>query len=64
LSGKKGLGVSQMPGVDQPVMHDVGYHVRTGKHDVTEFDWDQYLNFADLHWGPVNTGVVPTGAGK
>jgi hypothetical protein len=31
-------------------MHDVAYHVRDGKHDVTEFDWDQYLAFADLHW--------------
>jgi hypothetical protein len=64
LLGKKGLGVSQMPVVDQPVMHDVGYHVRTGKHDVTDFDWDQYLNFADLHWGPASTGVAPAGAAK
>ena len=39
-----------MPMVDQPVMHDIGYHVRSGKHDVTEFDWDQYLTFADMHW--------------
>ncbi|HXJ39501.1 MAG TPA: hypothetical protein VNH18_09485, partial [Bryobacteraceae bacterium] len=50
LFGKKGLGITQMPMVDQAVMHDVGYHVRSGKHDVTEFDWDQYLAFADLHW--------------
>ncbi|MES1260417.1 MAG: acetylxylan esterase [Acidobacteriota bacterium] len=51
LFGKKGLGVSQMPPVDTPIMHDIGYHVRTGKHDVTEFDWNQYLAFADMHWG-------------
>jgi hypothetical protein len=51
LFGKKGLGVTQMPGPNQPVMHDVGYHVRTGKHDVTEYDWDQYIAFANLHWG-------------
>jgi hypothetical protein len=62
LLGKKGLGVTRMPAVDQPVMHDVGYHVRTGKHDVTEFDWDQYLNFADLHWGSPNAGVTPAAA--
>ncbi|HVW84077.1 MAG TPA: hypothetical protein VHB50_05335 [Bryobacteraceae bacterium] len=50
LFGKKGLGTNQMPPVNQPIMHDVGYHVRTGKHDVTDYDWDQYLAFADMHW--------------
>ncbi len=51
LYGKKGLGTDRMPPPNQPIMHDLGYHVRTGKHDVTEYDWDQYLAFADLHWG-------------
>jgi hypothetical protein len=50
LFGEKGLGADHMPAVNQPIMHDVGYHVRDGKHDVTAFDWDQYLAFADLHW--------------
>jgi hypothetical protein len=50
LFGKKGLGTARMPAVNQPVMHDVGYHVRTGQHDVTEFDWDQYIAFANMHW--------------
>jgi hypothetical protein len=56
LFGKKGLGTDRMPAVNQPIMHDVGYHVRTGKHDVTEFDWDQYLAFADMHWGNGKSG--------
>jgi hypothetical protein len=51
LFGKKGLGTDRMPAVEQPIMRDVGYHVRSGKHDVTAYDWDQYLAFADLHWG-------------
>ena len=51
LFGKKGLGTAQMPPPNQPIMHDVGYHIRAGKHDVTEYDWDQYLAFAELHWG-------------
>src|SRR4051812_11700496 len=48
LLGKKGLGTDQMPGNHQPIMHTVGYHVRAGKHDVTAYDWDQYLKFAEM----------------
>lgn len=49
LLGKPGLDVESMPPVDHPVMTTIGYHVRTGKHDVTDYDWDQYLKFADKH---------------
>jgi hypothetical protein len=51
LYGEKGLGTDRMPPPSQPVMNDVGYHVRTGRRDVTEYDWDQYLAFAKMHWG-------------
>ncbi len=51
LLGKQGLGTDQMPPVNQPIMHTVAYHVRTGKHDVTAFDWQQYLEFLDAQWG-------------
>lgn len=50
LLGKKGLGTDQWPGVHQPIMHDIGYHHRAGKHDVTAYDWEQYLTFADMHF--------------
>jgi dienelactone hydrolase len=39
---------AKMPPVDEPLHADrVGYHVRAGKHSLNEYDWDQFLNFAD-----------------
>jgi hypothetical protein len=49
LFGKGGLGSDEMPGLNQPVGDRIGYHIRTGKHDVTDYDWAQYLAFADRH---------------
>ena len=48
LTGK-GFPAAQMPSVNSPVVSKIGYHIRTGVHDVTLYDWQQYLNFADLH---------------
>lgn len=49
LFGKQGLPSDKVAEVNKPIHTDVGYHIRTGKHDVTDFDWDQYLKFADRH---------------
>jgi hypothetical protein len=49
LFGKTGLSSTASPSVNSPVMTDVGYHIRSGKHNVTSYDWEQYLNFADMH---------------
>jgi len=49
LLGAGGLPADDLPAVDQPVSDIIGYHVRSGKHDVTDYDWEQYLNFADKH---------------
>lgn len=50
LYGLKGLDVNAMPGIHQPIMHDIGYHIRAGKHDVTDYDWERFMDFADLHF--------------
>jgi hypothetical protein len=49
LLGEEGLDTDQMPGINQPIMHSIAFHLREGKHAVTAFDWDQFLAFADLH---------------
>ncbi|MEC9331179.1 MAG: acetylxylan esterase [Verrucomicrobiota bacterium] len=49
LFNLKGLNSPKQPKNDHSVGHNIGYHIRTGKHDVTDFDWEQYLNFADRH---------------
>ena len=50
LFGKQGIGTDQMPGIHQPILHTVAYHIRAGKHDITAYDWEQYLKFAGMQW--------------
>lgn len=48
LYGLKGLDTDTMPPVNTPCYSgQIGYHIRTGKHTMTEYDWIQYLDFAD-----------------
>jgi hypothetical protein len=48
--GLPGLSVKTMPDADHPAMGGyIGYHIRTGKHDITPWDWEQYLNFVCGH---------------
>jgi hypothetical protein len=51
LFGEKGLGVEDMPPLETPVGDYIGFHIRRGGHALTDYDWQQFLNFADRHFG-------------
>lgn len=47
LFGLEGLGTTAWPAVDTPVGRTVGYHVRSGGHDLLEEDWRHFTDHAD-----------------
>jgi hypothetical protein len=47
----KGLDAEKMPALNNPIQRGrIGYHIRTGGHGLTGYDWQQYMNFADRHF--------------
>ncbi len=50
LFGLKGLAAERMPALDTPIHGGrIGHHIRTGGHGLNEYDWRQFLDFADRH---------------
>ena len=50
LYGLKGLVGDTFPAPDTPLQEGrIGYHLRTGKHDLSLYDWQRYMDFADKH---------------
>ncbi len=49
LCGLEGLPAT-MPEIHQPTGGHIGYHIRAGGHDVTSYDWDRFMDFADRQW--------------
>ncbi|NLF74188.1 MAG: acetylxylan esterase [Chloroflexi bacterium] len=47
LLGAGGLPADDMPGLNEPAMGAIGYHIRPGPHDLTDTDWGFFLDFAD-----------------
>jgi hypothetical protein len=56
LLGGKGIEAMEFPKLDAPVqIGRVAYHVRSGKHNLTAYDWKCFMDFADKHgWRPAN----------
>jgi hypothetical protein len=51
LFGDAAIAPDAMPPLDTPlVVGRRGYHVRTGIHDLTPYDWDRFADFADRVW--------------
>ncbi|HVS97209.1 MAG TPA: glycoside hydrolase family 88 protein [Puia sp.] len=49
LFSEKGIETGVMPPLGHPVGDGyIRYHIRSGKHDITPYDWSQYMNFADV----------------
>jgi dienelactone hydrolase len=46
LYGMKGLAGDVFPDPDTPLQDGrIGYHLRTGKHDLTVYDWQRFMDF-------------------
>lgn len=53
LLGKKDLGVTEAPPLDQPLVSgDMGFHYHTGGHTITPTDWNAFLDFAERYLRP------------
>ena len=53
LLGERGLDSEDSPPVGRPVLdRAVGYHIREGGHSIEDYDWEQFLLFAERHLDP------------
>lgn len=39
-----------LPNVDSPIHGILSYHIRSGKHDINKYDWQQYFKFMNIYF--------------
>jgi hypothetical protein len=49
LFDKDANNLLTMPAAGEGITGPISYHLRPGKHDLLEFDWQRYLAFADCY---------------
>ena len=50
LFGFPGIEQDSVPAVNKPLISGAqGYHIRTGGHDLTRYDWERFMDFNDVH---------------
>ncbi len=47
LLGRTGITETNFPPLDHLLLHDLSFNCHTGKHDILQTDWDDFLIFAD-----------------
>lgn len=42
---------AEPPGINQPIIQSpMGYHIRKGEHNLTAYDWNNFIQFANYHY--------------
>ncbi len=47
LHDTTGLGIESLPKINEPSMNIIGYHLASGGHRMSLYNWDRFMDFAD-----------------
>jgi len=49
LLGTGGLGLKNIPEINHPSMSTIGYHIWEGGHQLSIYNWNRFMDFADIY---------------